>query len=233
MSKLLTASELYAMSQGPKCEGQNECHWCGAPCSRRWLHDEPQPVMFMKRPKTTALRPDSPWICIGCWLFRRTRLTAFFLDGKTYLDRQCPASHSWWITPTEALSIRQSDGKLLFQKLLAPPQQFALLLLSGDSATCLIHQGLANVHDKPVEFGARLKFTVNGVPHTVSPMELQTGLKSKEARTEPGVRVLIDLFGTSDLLPEEDGKRPNHRPPDSTDARILKEPAKDITSKKK
>lgn len=231
MTHPITVSQFYALSQGSKCEGVHRCHWCGAPCNRRWLHDEPKPVMFQRTPKTTALFPDSPWICVGCWLFRRQRITTYFLDEKTYLDRQCPATHSWWITPTEALSVRWQDGEILFKKLLNPPRQFSLMILVGDKATCLLHQGLANDFPTPVQFGTQLKFTINGIPHTVSPMELQTGLKSKEARNEPGVRALLDIYGVVPGVVEEE--KPGPGKPIVPDAKILKETTEDMVAKRK
>src|SRR5271166_4969243 len=99
----MLSSELYASSQQDKCEGQFSCHWCSAPCSTLYIHDDPPLTPFV-RVNALARRPASAFVCKGCWLWRRGRITVDFLGGGQR-DIQCPQNHSWYITPIGAWAL--------------------------------------------------------------------------------------------------------------------------------
>lgn len=208
----LTASDLYARSQGEINEGPELCHWCTSPCERILTHDEPRPTPFIKT-KTTAARPNSAFICRGCWLWRRARLTVQFTDGKLK-DSQTPANWSWLITDHEVKS--PVLGRLeIYRTLIRPPARFVLALLDGPGPN-LLHLAVANdystrdlLNDSPI------KFTLNNVAHTYTVFELEHALKT--GNTEgmmPGVGALVRLFGLppKEETAEEKVKRGSGRP---------------------
>lgn len=201
----LTATELFALPFGAKCSGPENCHWCGAPCERLFIHDGPVPLPFVKN-DPTARYPAHPYICNGCRLFRRTRTTLRFLDGKAYKDRQCPLDHSLFVTNEGAYGIRQEDYPLLWSFLLRPPLRFALSLITKGQRN---HLQLALVNDfQQIRADTPLRFSYNNVPHSYSVYEVKEAIQSGDAEgKEPGVRVLAELLG----LPTQE-KRGRGRP---------------------
>src|SRR4051812_23498340 len=127
MSTKITASELFALSQRVRCEGSYECHWCSSPCKSLWVHDDVMPYPFVKRLEP-AKRISNPYVCLGCWLYRRKRVTVNFLDG-TLKDRQSPREHSWYFTKQEAYGLIEGKSQKLYASLLNPPLTFSLSLV--------------------------------------------------------------------------------------------------------
>jgi hypothetical protein len=183
-----SASELFALSQGKPCVGPEQCHWCYAPCARRWVHDDPAPVPFVKSLQG-AKNPSGMFVCEGCWMYRRKRLTVYKLNGD-FKDGRSPREHSWLITADSARVIDEKDGPELYEILINPPGPFVLSL--RQNADTHIHLARVAVPDKPNTF---LHFTVDNVAHKYSPYELEQAAVSGVEGKEPGVRALSLLFG--------------------------------------
>lgn len=189
----MTASDLFATSQGSKNEGDQECHWCASPCGRDWLHDEPPPLPFTRAPKF-SLRPCNLYICRGCWLWRRKRVSVRFLDG-TFKDGQAAYNHSWLIWREEARGIKPPCAHLLWQYLLKPPAPFCLALIYGEGQQNHLQFAVANDYDK-IQADTPLRFTLNGMIQKYTVYELQEAIKTgKDTGKEPGVQTLVRLYG--------------------------------------
>lgn len=216
----MLASELFAISQSTSCKGDQECHWCSAPCNRGQLHDDDPPMIGIKRNAQMARRPGNPWICNGCRLWRRPRVTINFLNGS-FLDGQTARRHSWWITEEGAQAInpewtKKEDWSVTYQmlwtKILKPPLRFCLALLDGPSPI-ENHLQLCVANDLPVvKASTLLSFTVNGVVFRYSIYELKEALRRGQSGKEPGVGELIRLLGSCDLhpriKPEDEERKP-------------------------
>ncbi len=206
----LLASELFALANGAHCDGGEVCHWCSAPCSRLWFHDDPPPSVIapgvLKAYRQACKRPGSPYLCVGCWLWRHTRVTISFLGGG-YKDGQCPCNWGWWITPTSAWGLGPESGKHLYPLLLKPPLRCALLLRDDGRNNCLQH-GVANEFEE-VRADTVVRFTINNSEHSYTVGELEETLRTGGLGREPGARELVKLLGpwvpppTRDLLREE------------------------------
>lgn len=189
----MLASELYAISQGSKCDGFQSCHWCAAPCDRKWQHDDPPPEPFFRGPRLPAKRPASAYICSGCRLFRRPLLTANYLSGGLK-DRQCPLNLSLWITPEGAWALRAEDNDALHRVLLKPPLRFALILRDGlDAPTNHLQLASANDH-KAIQADTLLHFTINNIPHSYTVYELENVERNGVSGCEPGVGALARIL---------------------------------------
>lgn len=193
----MNACMVYARSQGTVCTGDCECHWCGSKCGRQWIHDDP-PRLVGQRPNGYSKIPNSPFICAGCWLFRRKRITVPFLHGG-YKDSQSPRDYSWLITPDGAWAIIKDSFAKLYEKLISPPPIFCLSLLDGKIENRL---QLAFVNqNEQVRADSSFDFTINNIKHTYSIYELEEALKSGDSGgVEPGVRALITLLGPTKLM---------------------------------
>lgn len=232
---VLTAPELFALSLGEECTGNNACHFCAAPCSQRYHHDDLPPTVGV-RSRSKARRAGNPWMCVGCHLWRqRKRITANWLGGGQK-DGVWAANHSWLILDKKwgeldpgPYALRRDCFPILYRFLLKPPARWCLTLredcktwLSGKkngrenafqvpdpSLTApenMLH--VAEVNDvKEVLAGTSFQFTLNNVVHKYSPYELEQGLRHGKEGKEPGVRVLIELLGPFPLppLPPEPG----------------------------
>jgi hypothetical protein len=214
--KLISATQLYALAIGAQCAGQERCHWCNAPCNRMWFHDEPPPVIGVKRQRL-ARCTQSPWICVGCWLFRRKRTTVRFLrDAKTYKDGQSAERYSWWVTDKETRAVAKEDHPTLLEMLKKPPHCFALSLLEGANQT-VNHFHLAPVNQhKEILADTRLGFTINAVVHFYTVYELEEALKKGPEGKEPGVQALFRILGLKKPVEAEESeeeKRGRGRPP--------------------
>jgi len=144
-----------------------------------------------------AKRPGEPYICIGCWLYHRKRLTISFLDGK-YEDVQCPMDHSWWITERESFAISESCYHKLLRILLRPPRTFVLGLKTKENISNLLHLFITNDvsilrEDTP------LFFTLNNIPHEFNTYELKEALRGNIKGRVPGVSALLNLFGSKTI----------------------------------
>lgn len=191
--KLLMASMLFARSQGLECCGLWKCHWCGAPCSNEFIHDDPPPIPFV-RSRSTALCPSESYQCVGCWAWRRPRQTAMFFGGG-YLDRQTPKWHSWFITEDNALAIRELSYPLLYEKLVDPPRRFVLALRDLTNPVDTLLQ-VAKLNDPGgVLADTPLKFTLNNISHEYTVYELGEAIKHGPAGCEPGVHALVNFLG--------------------------------------
>lgn len=238
------ASQLYALNHNVQCKGPEKCHWCGAPCERLWINDEPQNTPFVRGPKTTAKCPGNPYICVGCWLWRKKYITANFLDNS-YLDRQTPANHSWLVTLSGVNTIREADYVLLLDKLLNPHPKFVLSLLDRNPTTSGSPQAIKN-HlqynqinwNEKVQQDTPLKFTVNNIEYEYTVYELKKALENTQDSNgkSPGVQELIRILGKSveknaqaqkiareaEEKKKQEGERGKGRPPALEDAKQLK-----------
>lgn len=196
---------LYALTQERPCSGDREtCHWCGNPCEAVNRHDEPPPVTGVKS-RSTAKKPNSAYICKGCWLWRRSSITVPFLDGKSWQDRESPLRHSWWLQETEpALAIRlpsalhssSPDVQKLYEHLLHPPAQEAFcLLLTTSGYQGNLHQAKVNHSSSGFTTSSPIAFTLNNVEHRYTVYELQEALRTGKNGKEPGVRILLETLG--------------------------------------
>ena len=189
----MTASELFALALGQKCEGKEECHWCSGMCGQAIIHDDPGPAPF-SRQKSQAKRPGSRYVCLGCHYYRMKRVTVFYLMGG-FLDRQPAQEHSWWITPDGAYALRKEDHQLLWERLLNPPSLFSFSMISmiGTNTKNLIQYACVNDHPQGVDLGTPLQFTIDNTPYVYTVYELQSALESREVvGREAGVRELIN-----------------------------------------
>lgn len=211
-SAFLPATQLYAQAHGAKCEGPHRCYWCGSPCTSLLRHNELPPQIGVKVSVAVKVR-SSPYVCVGCWLFQATSMTARFMTSGQYMDRQQPSKHSWWITSKEAKAIRtfasrtahsgqivnqlwqgHTDHQALWENLLCPPPQFALALVSSGNPN-LLQLTPAN-HLDEVKVGSPLSFTVDNVPYSFTHYDLREALKHGVTEgKEPGVRKLIEFLG--------------------------------------
>lgn len=200
-----TAPGLYALTEGQHCEGPDNCHWCGDKCSRSLRHDGP-PVIPHVRTDSTARCPANQYVCIGCWLFRRRRVTVHFLrDPKLFRDGQCPMSLSWLITPGKAVVIEPFDFPSLWPILLSPPSTFTLALLNKEKIN-LLQKASVNTFN-PVRADSELKFSLDNVPLDYTVNELTSLLREPgdiNGRS-PGCRTLFELLGPY-KIPEEPRK---------------------------
>lgn len=206
----MLASELYAISEGKKCEGKRECHWCGAACEEKWLHDEPPPLIGVRRSAMVA-RPNNPWICTGCWLWRRQRITINLLDG-TQRDVQTPAKHCWLISDKTSLAFYAADHRqILFKLLTVPVAPFSLILRTpGNGVDVHIQMAVVNEMNNPT-INTPMFFTLDNIKHQFTLYELDEALKHTDTGKEPGVRVLAKIF--DGLVPKvPDGPAPVGHP---------------------
>ena len=197
------ASQLFALSQNNKCEGKLECHWCGAPCTDRWPHDNLPNVYFIK--PFYAKRPGNSYICAGCWSFRRKRVTIHFLDGK-FKDGQTPKELSWFISEQKAFAVRIENSSELYKQLLNPPKCFVLGLLDNPCKTPNnLHQMLVNFNQE-IKADTILYFTINNIPHNYTIYDLESALSNEMAGKTPGVAALCRLFGPYEMEKRDKGR---------------------------
>ena len=207
MKKAMLPSELYAKSQNAKCEGPWECHWCGSACKHIWMHDEPPRVIGM-RSTIFVKKPANPYICAGCWLFRRKSVTINFLSGE-YKDRQKICDYSLLMTEDNTFGIRSEDHGLLYEILLQPPLKFCMALLDGEGFKNHIQMMIVNDLSE-IKADTAINYTINNIPHTYTVYELKLALRNNNVGVDPGVLALIRKLG-SYQLPEKEKRR--GRPP--------------------
>ncbi len=224
----MLASQLYALSQSNRCEGTETCHWCSAPCQRLWLHDEPPAVIGVKRDRL-ARCPNSIYVCVGCWMWRRGSVTVGFLphpNGNgvpSYKDRQKSPLWSWLITDTNSWAIRKSDNEELVKILLEPPLRFFLSLLDGDKPPPNhLQMCIANDLER-IEGATPLAFTVNNIPHKYTVYELEDVLTGGDSNgKEPGVQALVRILDIKKRVKEK--RETSGRPPvdENKPSRVVK-----------
>lgn len=213
----ITASELFAIANGGRNEGKDECHWCVQPCPQLWRHDD-DPVVPFQRTSTYARRPSSHWVCFGCWRFRWKRVTVPFLGGG-FKDGQCAEGHSLWVTEQGVWVVRlkeKEDREALYRQLLQPPLRWCLMLLEGAGQVNRLHLAVANDHVHGVRADTALDFTVNNIRHSYTPYDLEEALRHGADGKSPGVQALVRLLGEYAIPPREgarpEGKMPVGRP---------------------
>ncbi len=193
----MTASELFAIAHSTKVSGEDNCYYCAAPCKRLLLHDQPPPGIGQKRAEP-AMRPGSGYLCIGCWLYRRPRVTVHFLrpEGEyCFKDGQCLKNHSWWLDESGVWGIDEQSHPVLWEKLLKPPLRFALALREGAAAPAnLLQVSVAN-DLLDVRADTKMHFTVNNVAHTYTIYDIEEGMKQGTNGRESGVAVLFRMLG--------------------------------------
>ncbi len=204
---LLTGSDLFALASDTRNAGEEMCHYCGSACGRLLTHDDPPPVPFV-RTKSVAKYPRNPFICNGCWVWKRKRVTVTFLGSGKYQDNQTAADHSWWLTPAEAKAIHPASHPALYPLLLSPPPQFAMALRTDPTIPTYLQCVEANDNEE-VLADTPLRYTVNNVVHTFTVYELEHALRHGLNGKAAGVRELVKLLGDppADLLPEEDPQK--------------------------
>lgn len=223
------ASTLFAYSQGAICEGRHECHWCAGPCDDRWVHDDLPPVPFTKT-KSSARRPANPYICAGCWLYRRKRVTVHTLSGRM-IDRQCLMNYSWFMTDDDVfVLVDPTDLKALYAHILNPPKSFALSFITSPKTDNQIQWVVYNELDK-LQADTPIHFSIDNVLSCYTIYELEEGLKHGAKGKIPGVRLLIETLGPYTLPIQQTNSeaeyqrksvgRPKKRE-DSTDGRTVK-----------
>src|SRR5260370_41828754 len=104
---MVTASDIFAISQGSRNQGDDICHWCGSPCRRLIPHDDTPYLPFTVH-RQPAKHPGHGFVCWGCWMWRRKRQTIHFFSGS-YLDGKCAEDYSWLITERGSFALRPTD----------------------------------------------------------------------------------------------------------------------------
>lgn len=218
----MKASELFAISQNSKCEGNKECYWCGAPCGEGHTHSEPMPRVIAQK-NLQVSRPASPWICEGCFLFRRPSISIFDLNRKWVKDRQTCPKWSILITERETLGITLAAKDSLQKFLLSPSQRFCLMILNRANIENRLHHAIVNDVRQVLE-GTEFHFTVDNVPHSWSVASLRHGINNEPNGTEAGVRFFLENFGPWTPDPKEEPRGPGKRKVE--DAKVLLKPVK-------
>ena len=187
----INPSQLFAISKGTTCHGDQECHWCASPCGRLWLHDN-DPVVAGQKSRRYARRPSNPYVCVGCWTWSYRSVTIEWLSGGQK-DGQTARKHSWWITNEGAWALGENCKEKLKALVLCPPEKFCLSFLeNGENHLPLM---LVNSH-KDLLAGQELFFTVDGVKESYSVYELEHVIATGEvAGKGHGVRYLVDKLG--------------------------------------
>jgi hypothetical protein len=185
--QLASATQLFAISRGAECAGQYRCHWCAAPCSDSFRHDDPGVTPFTKE-RSLARLPSESYVCAGCWMYRRGKTTVTYLAGG-YTEK---AAHA----------LRESSKEALLAFLLSPPHRFVLSIMT-DPGENLLHLAPVNAR-KEIRADAALGFAFNNVPHDYSVYELREALKRRQAKGKsPGVRVLLDYLGDAAVYEDD------------------------------
>ena len=188
----ITGPQLYALTQRSSCLGSFECHWCSAPCTTMFYHDDLPNLPFIKSSHPSK-RPANPYICHGCWLFRRRRITVTHLTSP-YQDGQCPQKFSWWMTLAGAWIVDKKDYQALYDLLFKPPNLFSLSLIKPQTTNYLQIVPVNNISE--IKGDTPLSFTVNNILHQYTVYELEQATLQEDATgREPGVRALFDFLG--------------------------------------
>jgi hypothetical protein len=210
----MTSPELFALSQGRRCEGPHRCHWCGSPCERGDAADDP--VYPFVRRAVYAMHPSEPWQCVGCGLYKRRSVTALFLDGS-FKDRQCPEDHSWLVTRdgAHALDLESRETlDLLRDFLTRPPHEFLLSLRAGPLKN-YIHMAHVNVVAE-IKADTPLTYTVDGTRFSYTIHQLEKALRNPDecSGLDGGSSELLRRFGPLPSEPKrEEPRRGRGRPP--------------------
>lgn len=193
-SSLRQASQVYALSQGRKCEGGDQCHYCGSPCGKLHTHNEPiAPALGRPVGPGTRARPGSPFVCDGCWLWRGGKITAPFLSGG-YKDGAKRGGFDWLFTPGNAWAIGPFCNLKLYSTLTKPPLKFALMLSSSKCGGTSLQCCPAN-DNRAVAADTPLKFSLDDVAFTYTIYDLEQAAAGNGKGYDPGTRALLDYLG--------------------------------------
>lgn len=207
MDRPLSAPELYALSQAKECKGKERCYWCGSACDQSNTHDDPPPPIALRaRANQNAKVPASPYVCKGCWLWGRKHITIQFMNGRGFQDRQAPAQHSWFITPNQAVVLRESgatilasgqlqDRELVYKYLLRPNGTPFTLALLTSGHTITINRCVVNQSSSGYTADTELTYTLNNQPYHYRVHELEEALRTGTNGKEHGVRLLLETLG--------------------------------------
>lgn len=199
-----TASDLLARSHAGENFGPEGCHWCGSPCTRTLIHDDPYPILFQKT-KTFARNRNSIYVCTGCWTYRWKKVTVRYLTGG-YVDGSTLSKHSWLMTleGTFALKTPETARESLYKILLEPPAVFALSFLEVREENWIQSASLNFLSE--VRGDTVLKFTVDNAEQSYTPYDLRVALETGNVPS-PGVATLIRMVGEwGGMLRAEDWK---------------------------
>ncbi len=216
-TSICSASELFAISQGSKCEGLDRCHWCKAPCEKKNYHDDAPPLPFI-RSREGAKNPSGNYCCEGCRLYRRECCTIWWLNGGLK-DRQSLKKLSWWMTEQGARAVRKEDHETLWELLLSPPPLFCFSLLESNKVQNHLHHCLVNNHEV-ILAETVLYFTLDNVKHDYSVYELKECCKYGPEGKTPGVIALWRVLGEHKLPDEKYVEHRRGRPPKHEDENI-------------
>lgn len=194
----MLATDLFAIVNSTYNTGTLECHWCGASCGRRWVHDDP-PTLSCHKSTSTAKKPGNSYICVGCWLYRKQSTTVTYLGGELK-DRQSLRNFSWVITD-RVWTLDKELAQSIYKLLLDPPKRFCLSIIDKSKEN-LIHNAVVN-NLKEIRADTELDFTFDNSPYRYSVYELFEGLKNGVDGKLPGVRVLIEYLGAYEFAPDE------------------------------
>lgn len=185
-------SDILAVSQAIPNEGEDRCHWCGSACKRQWLHDDVAPLPFF-RSRSTAKNPSGAYICNGCWIYRRKRVSVSFLGGD-YEDRKTLSEFSWILTRQGIWVLKPQDRHLLYKTLLNPPKVFCLSLLSAPKTENMLQLSVSSCQEE-IRGDTPLSFTVDNSRFVYTVYDLEVCLKGHSSGVTPGARELVRLFG--------------------------------------
>jgi hypothetical protein len=206
-----------------------------------WPHTDAPRTIGVRVDSKLIRIPSSSYVCKGCWLFRRQRITVRFISNEepNYKDVQCPVNHSWLITDKNAWGIRRKeDAPVVYETLLDPPLRFCLSLITDKQRN---HLQTASVnHCTEIKGDTPLCFTLDGTPYMYSAYELETLLNSgNPSGMMPGTKALVDFFGPYKLREDrvekkKEAGRPKESPVVETppSQKVLKEEAKPEPAKR-
>ena len=120
---IMNVSSLYAASVGKPCSGRFSCYWCASPCDGELRHGLARVSSPFRLPRLGGpVSPASPFLCSGCWLYRRGSQSLRTISGKP-VERVCLLHESWLITSSGCSVIRSDpeDVAALWDVLLNPP----------------------------------------------------------------------------------------------------------------
>lgn len=213
VQKVPNAAAFLARLNGETCEGPEECHWCTSPCDRKNPHDDPYPIPFVKT-LSSAKRPGNSYVCKGCMIYRRPKVTINYLNGG-FKDGRCLLHQSWWMDESGIYVLGKDDYQALYQKLLNPPHQFVLSLIEEQfKVKNNIEDSVVNFN-QPVAANTKLWYTLNNVRFSFEVYELGEAVKYGVEGKMAGVRELVRYLGPMEYETEE---RKRGRPPKKDDS---------------
>jgi len=200
---------LWAVAHGDTCSGKYECHWCGNPCKDEVVHDDHPPIPFVRNSRSSALRPGNAFICKGCQIFRRKRITVTGLGGG-FADSKNSKDFSWWCSERGAWILEKKDFPVLYPILLTPPLKFVLALRDSSGGDNVVHMMVCNAHEQ-IKANTELFFTINGVKHNFCLYDLQSCIVDNIGSSSPGVAALVRFLGKPpDIITTSQEKKHDH-----------------------